>query len=959
MPVWIKDNAMTSDAPRRLPLLLVLVAAAVAGLASLGWFAWRSPQGRFLPPEAGAEWVQYPVAPQVATFAFRYEQHTLFQRRFDLATAPEQARLRVRAFQGCSVTLNGRPVELPEAANWKEERRCDVAGLLRAGGNELRAVVSNDVGPPVLWLALEGPGWSLGSDAQWTASLDGAMECPAHPASQLIAVQAGSGAAGGDRTVDSFLARWPTLGLFAVVSGGVLLLLVLAARRTVALPNLALLLVVLLWVALFVNNTFRAPLFDAGFDAPEHLRYVQYIQDNQSLPLAEEGWEMHHPPLFYLLSAFLLQLFGLTISEESALLVFRALGLAAGVTQLLLIAASLRLLFPAQPRRQAVGLFLAAVLPAALYTCQYVTNEFLLMALGTASLYLGLRILQDEQPSAKWPVLLGMALGAALLTKVTALVVVGVVLLVLTGRLLARREWRPAAWLRGPVLVLLVTLVVSGWHYARVWSHYGTPLVGNFDVRSGFWFWQPPGFATFAYLGRFGQALSDPFFCALQRLPDGLYSTFWGDGLCGGVGAWIHRPPWNYDLMAAGFLLALVPCGLIGIGLVAAVVRVLRQPSAEWFLLLGILGGLAAALLYQVLRYPYYGHARAAYLLTGTLPVCALGALGFDYLARPGRAAVVVLAVLLGTWGLTAYASFWIDPHAAATLNWAGEQPLRARSYGEALRYFREAVEADPHAVPPRLNLARTLLAMNHPADARAVLEGVLRDQPEDADGLLLLSIVCHSEGRIDQAIALQRRAAGEAPDHPLVFPALGGALLEAGHNEEAIAAYRQALRVQPADPAVHADLGLLLARTGHAGEAIAQYRLAYALNPEQPAWATDLAWILATQDNPSFRDPEQALRLAEEACRRTQNREAVPLQSLAAALAANGRTSEAVAAARRAVGVAREASVRTALEEQLRRYEKGQPLFARAPQRRRPYASSLEDEWPTAGKTGAKSGPQ
>ena len=54
-----------------------------------------------------------------------------------------------------------------------------------------------------------------------------------------------------------------------------------------------------------------------------------------------------------------------------------------------------------------------------------------------------------------------------------------------------------------------------------------------------------PGYGTTAYLFGFGRVLAEPFFSALDSLPDGLYSTFWGDGLCGGVGAWCHRPPWR------------------------------------------------------------------------------------------------------------------------------------------------------------------------------------------------------------------------------------------------------------------------------------------------------------------------------------------------------------------------------------------------------------------------------
>jgi tetratricopeptide (TPR) repeat protein len=533
-------------------------------------------------------------------------------------------------------------------------------------------------------------------------------------------------------------------------------------------------------------------------------------------------------------------------------------------------------------------------------------------------------------------------------------VVVGVVLIVLVGRLLVRRERLLGVWLRGVGVTLLVTVAVSGWHYARVWAHFGAPLVGNYDVASGFWWWQPPGYGTLEYFGRFGHVLVEPFYSALYGLPDGLYSSFWGDGMCGGVGAWSHRPPWNYDLMAAGYLLALLPSLGIGVGLLAALWQFLRRPQAEWYLLFGVLGGLAVAASYQILRYPYNGHARASYLLTGMLPVCALGALGLEGIARLGRVAGALLVILLGTWGWTAYTSFWIDPNSAATHTWAGDQHLQREAFFQARVRFRRALEADPHAVPPRLNLVRALLPTNEKAEARRVIEQVLGDHPDNPDALFLLAVVCQAEGRAVEGLGPLRRASELAPDHPLVYPLLGGILLAEHQEAEAIKAYRQALRIVPWDPAHHANLGLLLARTGLTEEALAHYRLAVSLSPGQPDWLADLAWLLATQEAPRFRDPAEALRLAKEACERTSYQKAVPLQALAAALAACGRFGDARDMAGRAAQAATytgEVALLTEINAQVQRYAKGKLVYSRAPLRVKPYTTSLPDAWPTIAK--------
>jgi Flp pilus assembly protein TadD len=642
------------------------------------------------------------------------------------------------------------------------------------------------------------------------------------------------------------------------------------------------------------------------------------------------------------------------MDEESAVLVFRLLGMLLGLAQLVLIAASLRLLFPGQPRRQLAGLLFAAVLPAQIYSCYYTSNEPLLTTLGTAALYLCLLVVRDEQASTARHILLGLCLGAALLTKLTGLVVAGVVLLVLAGRLVVRGERRPGVWLRSVGLVLTLTVAVSAWHYVRVWAHFGTPFVGNYDNASGFWWWQMPGFGTLPYLLRFGRVLTDPFFSASNGVPDGLYATFWGDGMCGGVGAWAHRPPWNYDLMAAGYLLALVPTLALALGLGIALWQFLRRPQAAWFLLFGVPAGLAVAVLFQLVRYPYDGHSRSSYLLTALLPVCAVGALGVDALARLGRGAAVLLAVLLGTWGLAAYASFWIDPGSATTQNWAADQAMRRGWYFRARVSLRQAVEADPGSVPARVNLVRALLATDDRAEARRVIDGVLHDAPVDPDALLSLAAVCQAEGRIAEQVAPLVRASELAPEHPALYGMLGSALMQAGRDEEAIAAYRRGLRVAPWEPAIHANLAQALARTGQAEEALVQYRLALQLCPVQPDWPADLAWLLATQSDPRLRQPDEALRLATEACRLSEYRDPLPLRALAAALAACDRYGEArdmAERAGRAAAAARQTAVEASINEQAKCYARGEPYCAKGPLRTRPYDPLISDDWPRAQK--------
>ena len=205
-------------------------------------------------------------------------------------------------------------------------------------------------------------------------------------------------------------------------------------------------------------------------------------------------------------------------------------------------------------------------------------------ALATATLYLCLRLLKNETPRASQFAWLGLALGATMLTKATSVLLLPIVIAAIAGKLAYTRA-PIAISLRNLGLLLAICFAVCGWHYAHIWLRFGTPLVGNWDVISGFPWWQDPGYRTAADYLRFGRSLLTPLFSGFAGFGDGIYSTLWGDGLCGGAAS--VNVAWNQQLMAAGYLWALVPTALILVGAGVAIARFIRKPSSELFLLLG------------------------------------------------------------------------------------------------------------------------------------------------------------------------------------------------------------------------------------------------------------------------------------------------------------------------------------------------------------------------------------
>jgi serine/threonine-protein kinase len=117
-----------------------------------------------------------------------------------------------------------------------------------------------------------------------------------------------------------------------------------------------------------------------------------------------------------------------------------------------------------------------------------------------------------------------------------------------------------------------------------------------------------------------------------------------------------------------------------------------------------------------------------------------------------------------------------------------------------------------------------------------------------------------------------------------------------------ALTAYSRAAEIDPAFADAQFAVGLVLVAQHRPMTAIASFRRALELRGDWPAAQADLAWILATAPDPSVRNANEALSLAERAVQLTRQPDARTLDVLAAALAANGEFDRAVAAAENAL---------------------------------------------------------
>src|SRR5262249_55052406 len=154
----------------------------------------------------------------------------------------------------------------------------------------------------------------------------------------------------------------------------------------------------------------------------------------------------------------------------TALTVLRLVNWAAVVAQIALVWGALKLLFPKHLAAQLAGGIFIVFLPMQLYMAHFTSNDILAATMSCAAIYLCLRVLRETEPGRGLLIGLGICLGAALLSKTTTLGLVPVVVAVMAGQLIAHGEKKPEAWFRRLGLPILACLLVSGWHFARVWT---------------------------------------------------------------------------------------------------------------------------------------------------------------------------------------------------------------------------------------------------------------------------------------------------------------------------------------------------------------------------------------------------------------------------------------------------------------------------------------------------------
>lgn len=564
------------------------------------------PEVVFLRDDGPARWI-VPDDPVELRAQPAGERVVLYRIGFELEQVPADAVLEVVALTEATVYVAGQevPVAGPARQDWSVPRRVPLSRWLQPGRSEIAIAVRNDAGPPALRARCDALGLATGP--QWQ-SYRGQVWAPVRLARDRPLPAPSRGVESAARALASRAGVWALL-----FGAGIGLALLGRSSRLAWLgrPRHLQWALVAAWAVIGLNNFRQLPV-DAGFDVSAHLDYIRFIVERGALPLADDGWQMFQMPLFYLVASVPWRILNAFLEPAQAALALRWIPLACGALQILVARRALAAVFPGREDLQIFGLVFAAALPVNLYMSQYVGNEPMAALFSAFALTLLLEMTREPERarSTRQQVLVAVALAAAILTKVTAVLLVPVAVAVLV-RALGRRDAVPAS---GRLLLLL--LLLAGWPFARNLVEYGTPFV--FSSSSAEW-WQAPGYRVAGDLWHFGRALDRPVFASLDGYWNALYSTMWTDGQMSSLIAVRWFPPWNLPFVLAGSWLALPVAAAMILGAARGLLR--RDPAvvlATATILLYL-----AAVLQQFLALPIWSTAKASYTL-GLLPLYAV-----------------------------------------------------------------------------------------------------------------------------------------------------------------------------------------------------------------------------------------------------------------------------------------------------------------------------------------------
>jgi len=151
----------------------------------------------------------------------------------------------------------------------------------------------------------------------------------------------------------------------------------------------------------------------------------------------------------------------------------------------------------------------------------------------------------------------------------------------------------------------------------------------------------------------------------------------------------------------------------------------------------------------------------------------------------------------------------------------------------DAVPLDKEILKQNPTSVDGRIAQARILMAQQDAGKARTILQQVVKDAPDSAQGHYFLGAAFQGEGKFQQARQEMERALGLSSNMPLVLHGLTMVSLNLGDLHLAEAYAQRSVNAQPANPSERMLLSSILLREAKTSEALKQLGIVEKQDPQ------------------------------------------------------------------------------------------------------------------------------
>jgi tetratricopeptide (TPR) repeat protein len=222
--------------------------------------------------------------------------------------------------------------------------------------------------------------------------------------------------------------------------------------------------------------------------------------------------------------------------------------------------------------------------------------------------------------------------------------------------------------------------------------------------------------------------------------------------------------------------------------------------------------------------------------------------------------------------------------------------------FAKAIADFNKAIELDPKEGAAFNSRGFAWRQLDEPDKAIADFNQALQLNGKDTWALNNRGITWLDKGEYDKAIADFDQVLRLDEKHTWAYHNRGNAWSAKKDFPKAIADYDQAIRLDPRDGDLYGNRGLACQAMGKFERAVEDLTQAATLAPNRSQVHHYLAWLLATCPDAKIRDGKKAVASAKKACDLTGWRDAVLLNTYAAAQAEAGDFDDAVRWQARAV---------------------------------------------------------